>query len=124
MVRVHTESILWDVFRSSREGRGQELRNSFKIIEQEGRGAIIYLRLNNKENRLLREVEAHKNLSQHDPDHASFKDFGIGAQIIADLGIHNIRLLTNHPKRLYGLEGFDINIVEQIPISLKEKQLT
>jgi len=124
IVRVHTESILWDVFRSTRQDRGMELRNSLKIIEQEGRGVLIYLRLNEKEKRLIREVEAHKNLNRHEPDHANFKDFGIGAQIIADLGIHDIRLLTNHPKRLYGLEGFGINIVEQIPISVKETQLT
>jgi 3,4-dihydroxy 2-butanone 4-phosphate synthase/GTP cyclohydrolase II len=116
MVRVHTESILKDVFASTLQDQGHELKNSLRMIERTGRGVLVYLRLNNKETRLMKEVEVHLHHRSYDPDHTSFKDFGIGAQIIADLGIHDIRLLTNHPKRLAGLEGFDINIVEQIPI--------
>jgi 3,4-dihydroxy 2-butanone 4-phosphate synthase/GTP cyclohydrolase II len=122
LIRVHTESVLWDVFQSKKQGRGDELRSSLRQIEEQGRGALIYLRLNDKETRLTREISAH--LNENTPDHKSFKDFGIGAQIIADLGIHNVRLLTNHPKLLYGLEGFDINIIEQIPIEVNEKQFT
>ncbi|UCF38448.1 MAG: bifunctional 3,4-dihydroxy-2-butanone-4-phosphate synthase/GTP cyclohydrolase II, partial [Acidobacteriota bacterium] len=121
LLRVHTESLLGDTFASRQCGPGSELRSSLEMIEKEGRGVLVYLKAKEREQQFLREVAAHRKGSEEGVEHSSFKDYGIGAQIIADLGLHRVRLLTNHPKRLVGLEGFDINIVEQIPIGTAGK---
>lgn len=122
LVRVHTESVLSDVFLTPAEDTGRELRRSLEIIDEEGRGVLVYLRLKEKEARLLDEVRRHqkKVKGEHTSAQAvSFKDYGIGCQILADLGLNQIRVLTNHPKKIVGLEGFGLNIAEQIPIDLK-----
>ena len=105
---------------------GRELRRSLEMIEQAGRGVLVYLRLRGEERVLLREVQQHQaalqeqatQLGQQYP--VDFRDYGIGAQILASLGLHRIRLLTNHPKKMVGLEGFELDVVEQIPIEIKE----
>ena len=122
LVRVHTESVLSDVFLTPAEDTGRELRRSLEIIDEEGRGVLVYLRLKEKEARLLDEVRRHqkKAKGKHTSVQAvSFKDYGIGCQILANLGLNQIRVLTNHPKKIVGLEGFGLNIAEQIPIDLK-----
>jgi 3,4-dihydroxy 2-butanone 4-phosphate synthase/GTP cyclohydrolase II len=116
LLRVHQESILSDVFSSLKPGQMNELRESLRMIEKEGRGVLVYLRLGDLDKRLVHEVRLHAETVCKDAERVHFKGFGIGAQIIADLGLHNVRLLTNHPKKIAGLEGFDINIVEQLPI--------
>ncbi len=125
LVRVQKESVLGDVFLTTRSGAGSELRRSLEMIEEAGRGVLVYLRLKGHERNLLGEVERHTASDQEtlspDPQHPEdFRDYGIGAQILADLGLHRIRLLTNHPKKMVGLEGFDLNVVEQIPIAVVE----
>lgn len=121
LLRVHAESVLDDVFLSRRNASGKELKSALKRIEEEGCGALIYLRLKDRENRLLREVRSHAGGTHLDPHPPmDFRDFGIGAQLIADLGLQKIRLLTNHPKKLVGLEGFGIEVIEQIPIPVEE----
>lgn len=117
LLRVHTESILGDVFASTMFEPGNELRESLKLIEREGRGVIVYLRLNDREDHLLGEVLEHQGEVARKVETGTFKHYGIGAQILADLGLHKVRLLTNHPKKLVGLEGFEIDIVEQIPVT-------
>ncbi len=116
LLRVHTESILGDVFASTMFEPGNELRESLKRIQREGRGVLVYLRLSDREDHLVSEVLEHLGELVRKVERGSFKDYGIGAQILADLGLHQVRLLTNHPKKLVGLEGFEINIVEQIPV--------
>ncbi len=121
LVRVHAESVLGDVFRSNLDPAGQELELSLRRIEAEGRGVLVYLRNNNKDLQLTGEVErlaAHTQEETASPDSpaASFRDFGVGAQILTGLGLHEIQILTNHPKKIVALEGFGLNIVEQIPI--------
>lgn len=116
LLRVHTESILHDTFASRSPDGGNELRASLERIEAEGRGVLVYLRLRQRDSKLLEEVCEHKAGKSSAEERGSFKDYGVGAQIIADLNLHRVRLLTNHPKKLVGLEGFDIDIVEQIPI--------
>ena len=121
LVRVHAESVLGDVFRSKLDPAGQELELSLRRIEAEGRGVLVYLRNNNKDLQLTGEVErlaAHTREETASPDSpaASFRDFGVGAQILTGLGLHEIQILTNHPKKIVALEGFGLNIVEQIPI--------
>ena len=122
LVRVHTQSVLSDVFLTLAEGTGRELRRSLEIIDEEGNGVLVYLRLKEKEARLLDEVRRHQKKAKGEHTSAqavSFKDYGIGCQILADLGLNQIRVLTNHPKKIVGLEGFGLNIAEQIPIDLK-----
>ncbi|MFQ5928957.1 MAG: 3,4-dihydroxy-2-butanone-4-phosphate synthase [Acidobacteriota bacterium] len=119
LVRVQKESVLSDVFLSLNNDAGKELRRSLEMIQQEGRGVLVYLRLQGREKSLLQEgkhsLKEESEKTQHPVD---FRDYGIGAQILADLGLHKIRLLTNHPKKMVGLEGFDLNVVEQLPIEV------
>ena len=119
LLRVHTESILCDVFGGLRAGACSELRCSLEMIGREGRGVLIYLRPGDRDEHLLQEIEEQRAGAERG-ERGSFRDYGVGAQIIADLGLHKVRLLTNHPKRLAGLEGFEIEIVEQIPIRSDE----
>jgi 3,4-dihydroxy 2-butanone 4-phosphate synthase/GTP cyclohydrolase II len=117
LVRMHTGSVLGDVFLSSRNRAGAELRGSLAQIEREGRGVLVYLRLSNKEELLLEEVAQQKRKGVVRSSYSgSFRDYGVGAQILMDLGLHRIRLLTNHPKKIVALDGFGLDIVEQIPI--------
>ncbi len=126
LVRVQSESVLGDVFLSLKSDRGRELRRSLEMIQEAGRGVLVYLRLRGEERLLLREVKQHQAQSQQAKSQldlrspVDFRDYGIGAQILADLGLHKIRLLTNHPKKMVGLEGFDLNVVEQLPIEVTE----
>lgn len=126
LVRVQKESVLGDVFLTLTSGSGRELRRSLEMIQEAGRGVLVYLRLKGLEKTLRQEVEQHRAMSngampEIDPQHpVDFRDYGIGAQILADLGLHKIRLLTNHPKKMVGLEGFELNVVEQIPIEIRE----
>ncbi|MEE8348369.1 MAG: 3,4-dihydroxy-2-butanone-4-phosphate synthase [Acidobacteriota bacterium] len=125
LVRVQKESVLGDVFLTTRSGAGSELRRSLEMIDAAGRGVLVYLRLKGDERNLLQEVEQHAISVEKsiplDPQHPTdFRDYGIGAQILADLGLHRIRLLTNHPKKMVGLEGFELNVVEQIPIEVAQ----
>ncbi|MDA2937578.1 3,4-dihydroxy-2-butanone-4-phosphate synthase [Acidobacteria bacterium AH-259-A15] len=119
LVRVQRESVLSDVFLSLNNNAGKELRRSLEMIQQEGRGVLVYLRLQGRGKSLLQEgkhsLKEESAKIQHPVD---FRDYGIGAQILADLGLHKIRLLTNHPKKMVGLEGFDLNVVEQLPIEV------
>ena len=119
LVRVQTESVLSDVFLSCKNPGGRELRRSLEMIEAEGCGVVVYLRLKEQEKLLLQEVRRHKERENLAPRLDSFRDYGIGAQILADLGLHQIRLLTNHRKKMVGLEGFDLNVVEQLPIPIE-----
>ena len=124
LVRVHSECLTGDVFGSSRCDCGDQLAVAMQQIEAAGRGALIYLRqegrgigLVNKLNAYaLQEkgmdtVEANLHLGLP-PDK---RDYGIGSQILRDLGVRKIRLMTNNPKKIYGLDGFGLQIVEQVP---------
>lgn len=126
LVRVQKESVLGDVFLTLKSDQGRELRRSLEMIEQAGRGVLVYLRMRGEERVLMREFQQHKaalkeqELELGQPHTVDFRDYGIGAQILASLGLHRIRLLTNHPKKMVGLEGFELDVVEQIPIEIKE----
>ena len=126
LVRVQKESVLGDVFLTLKSDHGRELRRSLEMIEQAGRGVLVYLRLRGEERVLMREFQQHKAALQEQelqlgqPHTVDFRDYGIGAQILSSLGLHKIRLLTNHPKKMVGLEGFELDVVEQIPIEIKE----
>ncbi len=126
LVRVQKESVLGDVFLTLKSDQGRELRRSLEMIEEAGRGVLVYLRLRGEERILMREFQQHQAALQEQKlqlgqEHTvDFRDYGIGAQILSSLGLHRIRLLTNHPKKMVGLEGFELDVVEQIPIEIKE----
>ena len=116
LVRVQKESVLGDVFLSLENETGKELRRSLEIIQEKGRGVVVYLRLRGRKDFLQQEESSPRISHENQPHAVNFRDYGIGAQILADLGLHRICLLTNHPKKMISLEGFNLNVVEQLPI--------
>jgi 3,4-dihydroxy 2-butanone 4-phosphate synthase/GTP cyclohydrolase II len=125
LVRVHSGCLTGDVFHSLRCDCGQQLESALTMIEQEGRGVLLYLGQEGRGIGLLNKLRAYKlqeegldtveaNLALGFP--ADLRDYGIGAQILKDLGLTSIRLLTNNPKKIAGLSGHGLEVVDQIPI--------
>jgi 3,4-dihydroxy 2-butanone 4-phosphate synthase / GTP cyclohydrolase II len=120
LVRVHSENLLGDVFHAAGADSGDTLAASLRRIQSAGEGALVYLRQESRGLAVLRrltELKAHSAVLGSQNSMMDRRDFGIGAQILRDLGLSKLRILTNHPRKFYGLEGFGLSILEQIPIA-------
>jgi 3,4-dihydroxy 2-butanone 4-phosphate synthase/GTP cyclohydrolase II len=133
LVRVHSECLTGDVFGSGRCDCGSQLDTAMEMIEREGKGVLLYLRqegrgigLANKlhayalQEKGLDTVEANVRLGLP----VDKRDYGIGSQILRDLGLSKLRILTNNPKKIYGIDGYGLSVVEEVPIRIEPGEHT
>lgn len=127
LVRVHSSCVTGDIFGSCRCDCGPQLHKAMEMIEQEGRGVIVYMNQEGRGIGLVNKLHAY-NLQEKGVDtvdanlqlgfKADHRDYGIGAQILRDLGVHNMRLMSNNPTKRAGLVGYGLQIIETVPIEI------
>jgi len=131
LVRVHSECLTGDIFGSLRCDCGDQLHRAMEMMDKEGAGVLLYIRqegrgigLVNKlkayvlQDQGLDTVEANEKLG-FKPD---LRNYGIGAQVLVDLGVRKMKLITNNPKKMIGLQGYGLSIVEQVPIEIEPNE--
>lgn len=127
LVRVHSECLTGDVFGSDRCDCGEQLHTAMKMVDKEGKGVIVYMHQEGRGIGLANKIKAY-NLQEHGRDTVEanielgfkedLRDYGIGAQILVDTGVRKMRLLTNNPKKIVGLEGYGVTVVDRVPIEI------
>lgn len=131
LVRVHSQCLTGDVFGSKRCDCEEQLHKAMAMVEEEGKGVIVYMRQEGRGIGLVNKLRAYclQDLGKDTVEanealgfQADMRDYGIGAQILVDLGLHKIRLMTNNPKKIKGLEGYGIEVVERVAIESKPSQ--
>jgi 3,4-dihydroxy 2-butanone 4-phosphate synthase/GTP cyclohydrolase II len=131
LVRVHSQCLTGDVFGSKRCDCEEQLHTAMAMVEKEGKGVIVYMRQEGRGIGLVNKLRAY-TLQDDGKDtveanealgfKADMREYGIGAQILADVGLHKIRLMTNNPRKIIGLEGYGIEVVERVPIETKPRK--
>jgi 3,4-dihydroxy 2-butanone 4-phosphate synthase/GTP cyclohydrolase II len=128
LVRVHSSCMTGDIFGSMRCECGEQLHKAMEIIEKEGKGVVVYMNQEGRGIGLMNKMAAYKlqeegldtvDANVHLGFNADERDYGVGAQILREVGVSKIRLMTNNPKKRIGLEGYGLEIVDNIPIEME-----
>jgi 3,4-dihydroxy 2-butanone 4-phosphate synthase / GTP cyclohydrolase II len=134
LVRVHSQCVLGDVFGSLRDDTGWQLQRSLELIANEGRGVLLYLKQEGRGVGLVNQLRAYRLMDEQDKDTVEAdaavvgvkkmdpRDYGIGAQILHEMGVRKMRLITNHPVKRAAIEGFDLEITDRVPIEIEPNE--
>jgi 3,4-dihydroxy 2-butanone 4-phosphate synthase/GTP cyclohydrolase II len=131
LVRVHSECVTGDLFGSLRCDCGDQLHAAMAMVEKEGKGVIVYMHQEGRGIGLANKIKAY-NLQEHGRDTVEanielgfkedLRDYGIGAQILVDLGVKKMRLMTNNPKKIVGLEGYGVEVVDRVSVVVEPNE--